>query len=61
MYIAAFGMRVVAPPVSISSPVSIAYRDYEEIHIDKEYLQKCIDLGRIVAEQAFATSPITPS
>ena len=54
MYIAAFGMRVVAPPVSI------AYRDYEEIHIDKEYLQKCIDLGRIVAEQAVATSPITP-
>jgi flavorubredoxin len=51
-YMNAFGMRLVAPPVSISSPVHIAYRDYEELHMDKEYLQKCNDLGRVVAEQA---------
>jgi NAD(P)H dehydrogenase (quinone) len=50
-YMNAFGMRIVAPPVSISSPVSIAYRDYDELHMDKEYLQKCNDLGRVVAEQ----------
>jgi NAD(P)H dehydrogenase (quinone) len=59
-YMATFGMRIAAPPVSISSPVSIGYRDYEEIHMDNEYLQKCRNLGRAVAEQAVATASIAP-
>lgn len=59
-YMEAFGMRVVALPLSMASPISIGYRDFEEIHMDEEYLQKCRDLGRAVAEQLIATPPTTP-
>ena len=48
-------MHVIVNPLSISSPMSIAYRDYDEIHIDEEYLKSCKDLGRVVAELAIAT------
>jgi NAD(P)H dehydrogenase (quinone) len=58
-YLEAFGMRVVAPRVAISSPVSMVYRDYEEIHIHKWSIQQCRDLGKAVAEQVIASSPTT--
>jgi len=40
--------------------VSIAYRVYEEIYIDKEYFQKFSDFGRAMAEQLKATPSTTP-
>lgn len=58
-YMEAFGMRVVAPRLSMASQVSMAYRDYEAIRMDEESLQKCRNLGRAVAEQLIAAPPTT--